>query len=320
MFKRVYTSLEIKKAIECYDHVKSYRVASSVTGIGKSTIHRWYKSFHSLIVRRSIQKRKNKRTRRPKYPKLIEQLNQLFDTNKLKYYTLRSIQSHLSYSSLPSISWIRKCLTKSKISRRRFTTSKVCTPNRSQLSELTQTFSNIIGSLSDDEIVCIDETGFCNIGNHTYGYFPKGKVPDDLLVSRRQKRSLVMAISSKHVISFHYQDKPYNSESFYNYIESLIHLVPTTTKAFLMDNVSFHKTKKLKELVESKGFSLLFIPPYSPRCNPIEEVFSILKRRYRTLDHQQPLQHNMLESIEYLKTVDSFQNYYNHTRRFLQNV
>jgi len=61
MFRRIYNSLEIKKAIECYDRVKSYRVASLVTGISKSTIHRWYKTFHSLVVRHSIQKRKNKR-------------------------------------------------------------------------------------------------------------------------------------------------------------------------------------------------------------------------------------------------------------------
>ena len=50
-----------------------------------------------------------------------------------------------------------------------------------------------------------------------------------------------------------------------------------------MDNVSFHKSKRIKELVESTSNKLLFIPPYSPDFNPIEEVFSEMKayiRRY----------------------------------------
>ena len=319
MFRRIYNSLEIKKAIECYDRVKSYRVASLVTGISKSTIHRWYKTFHSLVVRQSIQKRKIKRRpRKPKYPKLAEQLNALFDSNKLKYHTLKSIQSQLSFCNLPSISWIRKSLSKSKISRRRFVTSKVCTPNLSRLSELTATFANVLETLSNDEIVCVDETGFCNIGNQTYGYFPRGKYPEDNIVSRRQRCSLVMAVSSTKVLSWRNQERPYNSDSFYNFIEALMPVLPSHTKALLMDNVSFHKTKKLKELVESKGISLLFIPPYSPRCNPIEEVFSIMKRFYRTLDVQRPMLQNIKESLRHMERFDSFENNYLHTRRCLQ--
>ena len=50
-----------------------------------------------------------------------------------------------------------------------------------------------------------------------------------------------------------------------------------------MDNVSFHKSKRIIELVKSTNNKLLFIPPYSPDFNPIEEVFSEMKayiRRY----------------------------------------
>jgi len=321
MFKRLYSSLEIKKAIECYDRVKSYRTASHITGISKSTIHRWYKSFHSLMIRQSVQKRKNKRkSRKPKYPDLIDELKQLFHSKQLKYYTLKSIQSQLSLSLSPSLSWIRKCLSKSNISRRRFVTSKVSTPNLLRLSELTQTFSNTFSVLQNNEIVCIDETGFSNIGNHTYGYFIKGKQPEQAIVSKRQKQSLVMAISSEKVISFHHQEKPYNSESFFNYVESLLPLLPSNTKAILIDNVSFHKTRKLRELIESKGLKLLFIPPYSPRCNPIEEVFSLLKHHYRSLNIQEPILYNISKSLEHLNRIDTFDNFYNHTRRYLQTV
>ena len=44
-----------------------------------------------------------------------------------------------------------------------------------------------------------------------------------------------------------------------------------------MDNVSFHKSKRIKDLIEGSNNKILFIPPYSPDFNPIEEVFSELK-------------------------------------------
>ena len=37
------------------------------------------------------------------------------------------------------------------------------------------------------------------------------------------------------------------------------------------------RTKKVRELVESKGADLLFLPSYSPDLNPIEEAFSKIK-------------------------------------------
>ena len=44
-----------------------------------------------------------------------------------------------------------------------------------------------------------------------------------------------------------------------------------------MDNLSAHKTEKVRELVEEAGYELLYLPPYSPDLNPIEEAFSKIK-------------------------------------------
>ena len=45
----------------------------------------------------------------------------------------------------------------------------------------------------------------------------------------------------------------------------------------VMDNLSAHKTEKVRELVEGAGCELLYLPPYSPDLNPIEEAFSKIK-------------------------------------------
>jgi len=48
-----------------------------------------------------------------------------------------------------------------------------------------------------------------------------------------------------------------------------------------MDNAAFHKSKKTKELIESAGCKLIFLPPYSPELNPIEKFWANMKRWIR---------------------------------------
>jgi transposase len=44
-----------------------------------------------------------------------------------------------------------------------------------------------------------------------------------------------------------------------------------------MDNLSAHKGKKVRELVKARGCELLYLPPYSPDFNPIEEALAKIK-------------------------------------------
>ena len=45
----------------------------------------------------------------------------------------------------------------------------------------------------------------------------------------------------------------------------------------VMDNLSSHKGSRIRELIEGRGCELMYLPPYSPDLNPIEEAFSKLK-------------------------------------------
>jgi transposase len=48
-----------------------------------------------------------------------------------------------------------------------------------------------------------------------------------------------------------------------------------------MDNLSVHKPARVGELIESRGCELIYVPPYSPDFNPIEEAFSKIKGMVR---------------------------------------
>ncbi len=68
-----------------------------------------------------------------------------------------------------------------------------------------------------------------------------------------------------------------DSAAFQIYVE---HFLAPTLKAgqvVVMDNLQVHKSVEVKKLIEDAGCELLFLPPYSPDFNPIEEAFSKVK-------------------------------------------
>ena len=72
-------------------------------------------------------------------------------------------------------------------------------------------------------------------------------------------------------------DGPINGQLFTAYVEQF--LVPTLTPGdiVIMDNLGSHKGKAVRQAIRSAGAKLLFLPPYSPDLNPIEQVFAKLK-------------------------------------------
>jgi transposase len=64
---------------------------------------------------------------------------------------------------------------------------------------------------------------------------------------------------------------------FETYLEDV--LCPTLKRGqvVVMDNLSSHKGERVRELIEGKGWELIYLPPYSPDFNPIEQAFSKLK-------------------------------------------
>lgn len=321
MFTKVYKSCEIQRALELYSKLKSFRRVSSITKISKSTIHRWYITFYSRIVYGSKVK-KRPRKRNAKYPLLIEQVKELFQGSKdVQYFSIKSIQTALSSKycyNKPSIDTIRRALKKAKISRRRFTDAKVCTRPRDQMKELVRQFKDKLDLFSDDQIVCVDETGFCNIGNSCYGYFPTGKNPEIKFMRKREKLSFAMGIHSQGIVHYEKQLKAFNKVSFSEFVDNLLSRITHFCKAVILDNVAFHRSKEVIAIFNKYNIIPLFIPPYSPRCNPIEEVFSHMKNTYRT-SQTHDFQKKIEETIAKVNEYKHIPSHYMHTRTYVMD-
>jgi transposase len=66
-------------------------------------------------------------------------------------------------------------------------------------------------------------------------------------------------------------------EVFEAYVEQVLGPALREGQVVVMDNLSAHKGPRVRRLIEERGCELIYLPPYSPDLNPIEEAFSKIK-------------------------------------------
>jgi transposase len=74
---------------------------------------------------------------------------------------------------------------------------------------------------------------------------------------------------------------PTTREVFETYLERVLAPGLRAGQVVVMDNLTAHMGEKVRELIEERGCKLLYLPPYSPDLNPIEEAFSKVKALLR---------------------------------------
>ena len=80
-----------------------------------------------------------------------------------------------------------------------------------------------------------------------------------------------------------------DGESFSLYLSEVLCPALRPGQVVVMDNLSVHKSRSVREAIEARGCQLWFLPAYSPDLNPIEEAFSktkhlLRKAKARTLE------------------------------------
>ncbi|MGK7913651.1 MAG: transposase, partial [Synechococcus sp.] len=84
---------------------------------------------------------------------------------------------------------------------------------------------------------------------------------------------------------------------FETWVEQM--LVPSLNsgQVVVMDNASFHKSRRTRELIEQAGCQLMFLPTYSPDLNKIEKFWARLKHRLRQTLHRFDSLWSALDSV-----------------------
>jgi Transposase and inactivated derivatives len=74
-----------------------------------------------------------------------------------------------------------------------------------------------------------------------------------------------------------------DAEAFVVYVERVLLPALHGGEIVVLDNLACHKHPRVRELIESVGAKVWYLPPYSPDFNPIEEMWSKIKQILRSL-------------------------------------
>jgi transposase len=136
--------------------------------------------------------------------------------------------------------------------------------------------------LDPDRLIFIDETGTSTKMARLCGRAPRGKrLVGKIPHGHWKTTTFVAGLRSTALTAPCVIDGPMNCNAFLAYVEQV--LVPTLKPGdvVVLDNLSAHKVPGIREAVEAAGARLLYLPPYSPDFDPIEQLFAKLKALLR---------------------------------------
>jgi transposase len=130
--------------------------------------------------------------------------------------------------------------------------------------------------------VFLDETGTHRGYAPTHARAPRGRrAYASAPTNRGENKTVVAALTLAGVGPLLRFDGAMTADRFVGYVRH--RLVPTLRRgqAVVLDNLTAHHDPAVRAAVEAAGARLLFLPPYSPDFNPIEEAFSKAKQALR---------------------------------------
>lgn len=171
-------------------------------------------------------------------------------------------------------------------------TSKYFIPEMNSLSDKEKRFEYayqiLLHRMYDHTIIYIDETGFKISDCSNRGWAKRG-VGCKLNKKIKQSKNITLlaAITSNKVISFIFFKRGTSGNIFYLWLLNTIKMLNLNQNntVFILDNLKSHYSKKYYPKLKIY-FQFLFLPPYLPMVNPIEYMFSYIKRITRRIQFQ----------------------------------
>jgi transposase len=134
-----------------------------------------------------------------------------------------------------------------------------------------------------------------------------GKIIGERSGGRRERTSVLAALNDNKIKAPIRFSGTANTKLFLYWLQRVLLPELIEGQTVIMDNCSIHKSLKVRELIESSGCFLLYLPPYSPDFNPIENYWAVMKNNIKKIRHKFD---NIIDAIdETLRNEsNSFQN------------
>jgi transposase len=130
--------------------------------------------------------------------------------------------------------------------------------------------------------VFLDESGVTTEMTRRYGWAARPeRVSEAVPAGHWRTLTVLAALTSAGVLASMSIESPTDGEVFLAFVEQVLAPRLEPGHVVILDNLGAHKVPGVRQLIEERGAQLLYLPPYSPGFNPIEQAWSKLKQRLR---------------------------------------
>jgi transposase len=137
--------------------------------------------------------------------------------------------------------------------------------------------------LDPKSLIFIDESGLSTKMARLRGWAPKGQRCRAAVPHGHWKTiTFVGGLTLAGIIAPMLIDQPMDGEIFLAWCEQMLAPALRPGDVVVMDNLPAHKVAGIRDIIEARGATLLYLPPYSPDFNPIENAFAKLKAHVRS--------------------------------------
>ena len=128
----------------------------------------------------------------------------------------------------------------------------------------------------------LDESGVTTEMTRRYGRAPRGeREAEGVPAGHWRTLTLLAALTTEGVLASMMIESPTDGDVFLAYVEQVLCPRLEPGHLVILDNLAAHKLAAVRQLIQSRGAQVLYLPPYSPDFNPIEQAWSKLKQRLR---------------------------------------
>ena len=145
-------------------------------------------------------------------------------------------------------------------------------------------FIEAIKIIPEENIVYIDESGIEDNACRDHGWSSRGdRCYGEKLYQHTTRISMIAGLCKGQVLAPFMFEGNCNKSIFEAYVESVLIKELRPGQTVVLDNINFHKTSKVKMLIESVGCKMLYLPTYSPDLNEIEHYWFKIKNEIRKI-------------------------------------
>jgi transposase len=134
-------------------------------------------------------------------------------------------------------------------------------------------------------LVFIDETWIKTNMAPLRGWGPSGqRLVASAPFGHRKTMTFIAALRQDRISTPWVIDSPITGNLFTLYVEKVLAPTLAPGEIVILDNLGSHKGKAARDAIRARGAHRIFLPPYSPDLNPIEQVFAKLKHLIRAAE------------------------------------